>query len=609
MTNRTTQTALSISLLYVCFATLWVYFSDRLLELFISDPNQLIPLGTYKGWAFVVVSALLLYTLLYREFRRNKWAYAALQETQRRHVTLLGNLPGMVYRCHNDRNWTMIFVSEGCVELTGYQPDDLIDSHTIAYGQCIHPDDKEWVADHIAAALKRHEPFQVTYRIRTASGQQKWAWEQGCGVFSPEGDLLSLEGFIADFTAQKEASQELEQRVAERTYEVSTLYQGTQQRLHEIESLQHVTSALLQTLTLEEIFEIICHEAQALSGASAAMIRLLQEENWLQVIHHTGNYTTEIDRLPIDNSFAGLAVRQKRPMFTNDPANSIQRFPPNALVQSLLVYPLVINGTVLGTLHVINRPDGFRSDNIRVLKLLADQAAIAIENARLYEQAEGRAVLAERHRLARELHDSVTQSIYSVILFADAAHLALTAQKTAVATDNLREARQMAGTAIADMRLLLYELHPPELAEEGLVSALHTRLDAVESRAGLHVDLNVSGEVDLPLELESELYKIAQEVLNNVIKHANANTIIIQIDCSDERYCIIIQDDGIIFNTEVAKSSAGLGLRSIAERVQQCAGELSIQSASGEGTVVQVAVDRKQGEKSQHAQRDSSAHR
>ena len=156
MSNRTQQTALFISILYTLFAATWITFSDRLLELIVSDPRQLLTIGTYKGWAFVMVSALLLYTLLHREFTRSKWACDALQETQRIHVTLLGNLPGMVYRCHNDRDWTMIFVSEGCVELTGYQPDDLIDSHTIAYGQCIHLDDKGPVADQIITALKRH---------------------------------------------------------------------------------------------------------------------------------------------------------------------------------------------------------------------------------------------------------------------------------------------------------------------------------------------------------------------------------------------------------------------------------------------------------------------
>lgn len=217
-------------------------------------------------------------------------------------------------------------------------------------------------------------------------------------------------------------------------------------------------------------------------------------------------------------------------------------------------------------------------------RVVLEQSA---RNAQLYAQS---AVLAERHRLARDLHDSVTQSIYSTMLFTDAGRLALAAEKPLVAAENLHEARQMAGAALADMRLLLYELHPPELAEEGLVSALHNRLAAVEARAGIQVALTVAGEVDLPPTLEHELYQIAQEALNNVIKHANAGAVTIQINGTDNQLCMTIRDDGVGFMRAPTPANPGLGLRSIRERVQGIAGELVIQSAPGEGTIVQVTV-------------------
>ena len=388
-----------------------------------------------------------------------------------------------------------------------------------------------------------------------------------------------------------------EQVVLEQADRNIQLYADTQRRLSEMAGLQRVTSALLQSRTPEEIFDVICTQTQTLTGADTATLFLLEDEKWLQTFHTKGNFKAKHDSIPVDNSFSGLAIRQKRPMYTNDLPNDSHAFFARTDLQTLLVHPLIVKDVVIGSLNAINKADGFTDDDVRILGLLAAQAAIAIENARLHEQAEESAVLAERHRLARELHDSVTQSIYSVILFADASRLALEAEKTAIAADNLRAARQMAGTAIADMRLLLYELHPPELAEEGLVSALHTRLDAVESRAGLQVDLNVSGEVDLPLTLESELYKIAQEALNNVVKHANASAVTVQIDATDNHFCMIIEDDGMGFILDIATPNPGLGLRSINERVKQIAGELLIRSAPGEGTMLQVVVDRKQGEK------------
>ncbi len=211
----------------------------------------------------------------------------------------------------------------------------------------------------------------------------------------------------------------------------------------------------------------------------------------------------------------------------------------------------------------------------------------SVRNAQLYAQS---AVLAERHRLARELHDSVTQSIYSTVLFTDAGRLALAAEKSLVAAENLQEARRMAGAALAAMQLLLYELHPPELTAEGLVSALHHRLAAVESRAGIQVALTVAGEVDLPPVLAGELYKIAQEALNNVIKHATASTVTVQINTADNQLCLTIRDDGVGFAPAATPANPGLGLRSIRERVQGMAGTLVIHSAPGEGTVVEVTV-------------------
>jgi NarL family two-component system sensor histidine kinase LiaS len=124
-----------------------------------------------------------------------------------------------------------------------------------------------------------------------------------------------------------------------------------------------------------------------------------------------------------------------------------------------------------------------------------------------------------------------------------------------------------------------------------LASALHTRLEAVESRTGLQVKVTVAGTLDLSPEQEGQLYKIAQEALNNVIKHANATTVTVQLDGSDDtQFCLTIQDDGIGFAPKPDKPDAGLGLRSMRERAQQIGGDLTIRSARGEGTTVQVTV-------------------
>jgi len=134
-------------------------------------------------------------------------------ESQRMLATLLGNLPGMAYRCRNDPDWTMEFVSNGCSPLTGYPPEALMGNRQVSYAQLIHPNDRTQVWEDVQAALRERKPFRFIYRITTATGTEKWVWEQGCGIFDDQGKLLFLEGFITDITDQRQTERFKEQFV------------------------------------------------------------------------------------------------------------------------------------------------------------------------------------------------------------------------------------------------------------------------------------------------------------------------------------------------------------------------------------------------------------
>lgn len=136
-----------------------------------------------------------------------------LEENRRMLWTLLGNLQGMAYRCHNDPSWTMEFISEGAVALTGYHPEELIGNQAVSYGNLIHPDDRDAVWQAVQEALSERRPFILLYRIRTKDDEEKWVWEKGRGIWSEEGTLLALEGFITDITALKHLQQEREQLI------------------------------------------------------------------------------------------------------------------------------------------------------------------------------------------------------------------------------------------------------------------------------------------------------------------------------------------------------------------------------------------------------------
>ncbi|MGB5139360.1 MAG: PAS domain S-box protein, partial [Candidatus Zixiibacteriota bacterium] len=135
-----------------------------------------------------------------------------LREHQRATIALLGNLPGMAYRCRNDRDWSMEYVSEGCEELTGYTPREFLESGAIDYNDCIHPDDREFVWSEVQRALEKDERYRLIYRIVTRNGKTKWVWEQGSAVAGSDVDEVTIEGFIADITDRKDAEDALQSR-------------------------------------------------------------------------------------------------------------------------------------------------------------------------------------------------------------------------------------------------------------------------------------------------------------------------------------------------------------------------------------------------------------
>jgi signal transduction histidine kinase len=221
---------------------------------------------------------------------------------------------------------------------------------------------------------------------------------------------------------------------------------------------------------------------------------------------------------------------------------------------------------------------------------LSDQAALAIENARLVAAAQEKAVLEERQRLARDLHDSVTQAVYSIGLQAQAATRLLAAGDAATTAVYLQEVQDAAQEALEEMRLLIFELRPSVLDQAGLPMALQIRLEAVEGRSHLATQLVVEGVNRLSATVEQGLYRIAQEALNNTLKHAHARRLTVVLQQTQSQVILAITDDGVGFDPATASETGGLGLRGIAERVAQLGGQLTIQSGAGAGTKLRVEI-------------------
>lgn len=212
------------------------------------------------------------------------------------------------------------------------------------------------------------------------------------------------------------------------------------------------------------------------------------------------------------------------------------------------------------------------------------------ENVKLRQQAAETAVIQERNRLSRDLHDSLTQSLYSQTLYAEAAVRQLEKGQAENAADHLRQLRETAEQALREMRLLIFELRPSALQAEGLIPALRARLEAVEGRTGVETNLSMDESLQLKPETENDLYWIVQEALNNALKYANASKVALSLSRGEKGLLLQVADNGLGFDADSVSTKGGIGLHSMRERAERLGGSMSIQSEIGLGTVIKVEV-------------------
>jgi GAF domain-containing protein len=317
--------------------------------------------------------------------------------------------------------------------------------------------------------------------------------------------------------------------------ENARLYQAEQERRQVAEGLREVLAILNSDRSLAEVLAYIAAQAvRLLGGRSGAIFRWQPEQGQLtlQAAHQLPDEGWFQTPLPVGQSVIGRTILSRRPVAIPDVAawedDGIGSSPTSPLrwaqhCRAFLGVPLVIKDELYGSIGLFfAEPRDFSEEELDLAAAFGNQAALAIENAQLRQQVEQAAVLRERSRLARELHDSVTQSLYSLTLLTEGWRRIVEAGHTEQVGDYLTELGEIAHQGLKEMRLLIHELRPPVLEEEGLVAALQQRLDAVEGRAGVKTRLVVDGLDSLDPTLEDSLYRIAQEALNNTLKHAAA---------------------------------------------------------------------------------------
>ncbi len=370
-----------------------------------------------------------------------------------------------------------------------------------------------------------------------------------------------------------------------RAYVMETLEERVANRTRQLVTLYNISKTINQTLDLPKMLEQSMTFLQQASNADVFIH--LYDDNNQGVIFRGPERLLDVQEEEIEPLVEAVAqsgdLIQTKIQKTNPTLSSLEA--------SLyyLGFPLRGRYHLLGVLSLLTtQHDRLGEDDLSLFSGVADHISIALENAKLRKQAEAALVIEERQRMARELHDSISQLLYSQLLFAEASQRAWELKEMDMLPRYLNRLNEVAEQAFKEMRLLIYSLRPQMLESVGLVGALQHRLHTVEKRTGLDVNLEACEGLKLPAPMEDALFRIAQEALNNVLKHAAATAVTVQLQRKDGMVSLTVSDNGRGFIH--AEAIEGIGLSSMQERARQLGGTLIIASQPQQGTTISALV-------------------
>ncbi len=444
---------------------------------------------------------------------------------------------------------------------------------------------------------------------------ERWYDNHMYPVFDAQGRVIRVAVYARDITERKRMELVMQQAIetAEATkHEEQERRQEAERRRQIAEGLADVLGALNSNQSLEEVLDLIVTQARDLLDTRAVGIYGLGADVvTLSVEASKGLLITYIagSNIPIGQEALRQAMLSSQPVAVPDVAT----FPSDIgdlaldvrrqtsagawadLYQAWLAVPIISKGEVYGgMLLYYAEPRVFFEDEVELAVAFADQAALAFENSRLRDQIKQAAASAERGRLARDLHDAVTQTLFSASLIAEALPRVWDRQPEQ-GQSGLEELRQLTKGALAEMRTMLVELRPSALTEKPLGELLRHLTEATTSRTRVPVALTVDGDSSLDPNLQVALYRIAQEALNNIAKHARASHASVNLHCQPGRVALRISDDGYGFDPDdVLPDRVGMG--TMRERAEQVGAALDIRSQLGHGTQVIVNWSETEGE-------------
>lgn len=534
-----------------------------------------------------------------RDITERRIAERKLIETQLKLENLVSNLPGMAYRYNNDENTTLLFASFGCKAVIGYEPHQLTDLRRVSFESLVHPDDRKRIRSEINNASAIGQPYHLIYRLVTADGSVKWVNDKGREIPSTDGRPGTLEGFIVDNTDRLQALRAIQPHTIHDSKEI-------ERQLELSESLKNVMSVINSSRFVGETLGYIIEESVNLLDADCAIclyhrgkgndVELVATVNYPSPWTLNNHSMMQWIASTIGQARVPLVVDLEDEHGSDDrAANGIRgsgyRHDFESLFDSCLIVPVLAGVSPGGAMVLFYKSEKrFTPEEIELANLLGREIELAIESGRLRTLATDAAIVEERKRLARELHDSVTQLLCGLTLYSESARRFLNLQDGDGLAECIKQISISTRQALSEMRLLVYELQPETTDMGDMLEVLTRRLQAVEVRSGIKTSLDFQARSDLPDKVRATLIKVSQEALNNIIKHAKADKVDIRIEQAGQQITMSIQDNGCGFDLSNALKFSGIGLKSMEEQMRMIGGELLIKSAAGEGTCLQAIV-------------------
>ncbi len=367
-------------------------------------------------------------------------------------------------------------------------------------------------------------------------------------------------------------------------------------------TLKAVSDAVLAVaagLSVDEVLQRLVDSARELVGARYAALGLPDGEGGFRRFLTSGmseRLVASLGPLPRQHGILGAMLDVRSPYRTQD-IHEHPRFrgwwpAAHPDMHSFLGVPILEPPAVIGAFYLTEKLDAtdFSDEDEELIGLLAAHAAIAIANARLHEQTRELSIVAERNRLALDLHDAVSQKLFGLVLSAEAAATLLERDPEA-ARGQVTKLQTLAQEALEELRSLVFELRPPELERDGLPGALRKHVELLR-RLGQHeLELVVDGEVPVDGTRDREVLRIAQEALQNALKHARASRVTVRLGAEEGRLLLEVEDNGVGFDPDAQEARGrSLGLTSMEERARRLGGTLAIVSTSGAGTTVRLEL-------------------